>query len=180
VRAISLARLLSREIAEPERILARLNDELAADNPSGMFVTFLCAVFEPQSGQLTIANAGHCRPVLLRAGASPGWAVKNLGTALGFEPDLEFERTELTLGAGDTLVFYTDGVSEAFNPQEELYGDGRLLADAGALAGQSPAAITAGLLQKVRAFADRAPQSDDIAILALRVGVNASGKDGPA
>jgi hypothetical protein len=52
VRAISLARLLSREIAEPERILARLNDELAADNPSGMFVTFLCAMFEPQSARL--------------------------------------------------------------------------------------------------------------------------------
>ena len=65
VRAISLARLLSREIAEPERILARLNDELAADNPSGMFVTFLCAVFDPGSGRLTLANAGHCRPVLL-------------------------------------------------------------------------------------------------------------------
>src|SRR6185503_15676598 len=62
VRAISLARLLAREIAEPERILARLNDELAADNPSGMFVTFLCAMFEPSTRRLTIANAGHCRP----------------------------------------------------------------------------------------------------------------------
>jgi len=180
VRAISLARLLSREIAEPERILARLNDELAADNPSGMFVTFLCAVFDPNSGRLILANGGHCRPVLLRAGQPPSWAVKNLGTALGFEPDLEFERTELTLGAGDTLVFYTDGVSEAFNPQEELYGDVKLLADAGALPGQTPLAITAGLLQKVRAFAGSAPQSDDIAILALRVGVSSSGKDGHA
>src|SRR5262245_1992399 len=52
VRAISLARLLSREIAEPERILARLNDELAADNPSSMFVTFQCAVFEPASRRI--------------------------------------------------------------------------------------------------------------------------------
>ena len=69
VRAISLAQLLAREIPEPERILARLNDELATDNPSGMFVTFLCAVFEPASGRLTLANGGHCRPVLLRAGA---------------------------------------------------------------------------------------------------------------
>jgi sigma-B regulation protein RsbU (phosphoserine phosphatase) len=180
VRAISLARLLSREIAEPERILARLNDELAADNPSGMFVTFLCAVFDPVSKQLALANAGHCRPVLLRAGDSPGWAVKNLGTALGFEPDLEFERSELTLSAGDTLVFYTDGVSEAFNPHDECYGNDRLLRDAGALAGQSPLAITAGLLQKVRAFADSAPQSDDIAILTLRVGVSSSEKDGRA
>ena len=170
VRAISLARLLSREIAEPERILARLNDELAADNPSGMFVTFLCGVFEPGSGRLVLANAGHCRPVLLPAGEAPRWAVRNLGTALGFEPGLEFERTELTLRQGDAMIFYTDGVSEAFSPQEECYGNERLLADAGAFAGQSAPAITAGLLQKVRTFAGAAPQSDDIAILALRIG----------
>jgi len=169
VRAISLARLLAREIAEPERILTRLNDELAADNPSGMFVTFLCCVFEPLSGRLTLANAGHCRPVLLPHSQAPRWAVRNLGTALAFEPGLEFERTELTLHRGDALIFYTDGVSEAFNPHEECYGTDRLLADAGTLAGQSAPAITAGLLQKVRAFAGAAPQSDDIAILTLRV-----------
>ena len=116
VRAISLARLLSRQIAEPELILARLNDELAADNPSSMFVTFLCGVYEPSSGRFSLANAGHCRPVLLPARDNPRWAVKNLGTALGFEPGLEFERTELTLHPGDTLIFYTDGVTEAFNP----------------------------------------------------------------
>jgi len=170
VRAISLARLLSREIAEPERILARLNDELAADNPSGMFVTFQCGVFESGSGRLALANAGHCRPVLLPADEAPRWAVKHLGTALGFEPGLEFERTELTLREGDAMIFYTDGVSEAFNPQEECYGSERLLADAGTFAGQAAPAITAGLLQKVRAFASTAPQSDDIAILALRIG----------
>jgi len=169
VRAISLARLLARDIAEPELILARLNDELAADNPSGMFVTFLCAVFEPTSGRLTIANAGHCRPVLLPAGEAPRWAVKNLGTALGFEPGLEFERTELTLHAGSTLILYSDGVSEAFNPQDECYGNERLLSEAGGFAGQSAPAIATSLLQKVRAFAGSAPQSDDIAIMALKV-----------
>jgi sigma-B regulation protein RsbU (phosphoserine phosphatase) len=170
VRAVSLARLLAREIAEPERILARLNDELAAENPSCMFVTFLCGVFEPGSGRMVLANAGHCRPVLLASGQAPCWAVGNLGTALGFEPSLEFERTELTLREGDALIFYTDGVIEAFNPQDECYGSERLLADAGAFAGQAPPVITAGLLQKVRAFAGTAPQSDDIAILALRIG----------
>ena len=174
VRAITQARLLSREITEPERILARLNDELAADNPSGMFVTFLCAVFEPRSHRLTLANAGHCRPVHLPAGEPPRWAVENLGTALGFEPGLEFERTGLMLQEGDALVLYTDGVSEAFNPQEECYGNDRLLADAGAFAGHSANAITAGLLAKVRNFAASAPQSDDIAILALKVNGAAS------
>src|SRR5215831_7202984 len=104
VRAISLARLLAREIPRPERILARLNDELAADNPSGMFVTFLCAVFDPKSCRLTLANAGHCRPVLLRASEPARWAVKNLGTALGFEPSLSFEPIELVLEDGDTIL----------------------------------------------------------------------------
>ncbi len=169
VRVVSLARLLARAVAEPERILAWLNDELATENPSGMFVTLLCGVFEPGSGRLVLANGGHCRPVLLPLGQTPRWAVKNLGTALGFEPGLEFERTELTLRNGDALVFYTDGVSEAFNPQDECYGSERLLADAGAFAGQSPTALTAGLLTKVRAFAGAAPQSDDIAILSLKV-----------
>jgi phosphoserine phosphatase RsbU/P len=172
VRAISLAQLLSREIEEPERILARLNDELAADNPSGMFVTFLCAVFEPRSGRLALANAGHCRPVLLSLGSSPRWAVKDLGTALGFEPGITFERTELTLQEGDTFILYTDGVTEAFNSHEECYGSERLLADAQELQGQTAHEITKALLQKVRAFAGNAPQSDDIAVLALKLNGN--------
>jgi sigma-B regulation protein RsbU (phosphoserine phosphatase) len=104
VRAISLARLLAREIAEPERILARLNDELAVDNPSGMFVTFLCVVFEPTTGRLVLANAGHCRPVLLPVAGPPRWAVKNLGTALGFEPGLEFERSDRSIRSAGRVL----------------------------------------------------------------------------
>ncbi len=168
VRAVSLARLLAREIPEPERILARLNDELSIDNPSGMFVTLLCGVYEPATGRLALANAGHCRPVLLPAGAPPRWALNDLGTALGFEPGLAFERTDVLLREGDTLILYTDGVSEAFNAREECYGNQRLLEDSAAFTGQSASAIPAGLLGKVRAFAGGAPQSDDIAILALR------------
>jgi sigma-B regulation protein RsbU (phosphoserine phosphatase) len=169
VRAISLARLLAREIAEPDRILARLNTELAIDNPSGMFVTFLCAVFNPLTGVLSIANGGHCRPVLLRTGMSPVWAVPHLGTALGFEPDLSFERVEVSLQKGDALIFYTDGVSEAFDNKGNCYGDERLLADVTTLAGNTASQMTTTLYQKVHFFSAGVPQSDDIAILAFRV-----------
>ena len=169
VRAVSLARLLAREMSEPEHIVARLNDELVADNPSGMFVTFVCAVFEPASRRLTLANAGQCRPVLLPANGPPRWAVQDLGTALGFESGLVFERTEVTLNPGDALVLYSDGVSEAFNPQEDCYGNDRLLADAGGLDGRSAPAITTKLFEHVRAFASGAPQSDDLAILTMKV-----------
>ena len=66
-------------------------------------------------------------------------------------------------------MLYSDGVSEAFNPQEECYGNERLLTDAGSLSGRSAPEIISGLFQKVRAFAAGAPQSDDIALLALKV-----------
>jgi len=175
VRTVSLAGLLAREIAEPKRILERLNDELSADNASHMFVTFLCAVFEPATLRLTLASGGHCYPLLLPADGPPCWITKTIGTALGFDSGLEFQAMELTLSDGDAVVFYTDGVSEAFNPERELYGSERLLADASGLAGQSANAISAGLLAKVRAFAGTAPQSDDIAILTFKVNV-AAGK----
>ena len=112
--------------------------------------------------------------MLLPAGEPPRWAVKNLGTALGFEPGLEFERTELTLQPGDALILYSDGVSEAFNPQEECYGNERCSLTPADLPASPRPAITASLLQKVRAFAGSAPQSDDIAILALKVAYRTS------
>ena len=169
VRAVSLVRLLAREIAEPERILSRLNDELSADNPSCMFVTFLCAVFEPASGRLILANGGHCHPVLLSPGEAPRWLQGKLGTALGLEEGMPFEQMAVTLRPGDAVVFYTDGVTEAFNPARQLYGNERLLAEAGSLNGLSAEATSAGLLAKVRAFAGTEPQSDDIAILTFKV-----------
>src|SRR4029079_4948414 len=137
--------------------------ELTADNSSGMFVTFLCATFDAPSGRVAFANAGHCRPILLSAAEQPRWAVPHLGTALGFEPGLEFERTELQLREGDALILYSDGVKEAFNLQAECYGNERLLVDTGRFASQPASRITAGLLAKVHDFAAGAPQSDDIA-----------------
>jgi sigma-B regulation protein RsbU (phosphoserine phosphatase) len=176
VRAVSLARLLAQEIREPECILARLNNELAADNPSGMFVTFVCGVFSPQSGKISLANAGQCRPLLLRATEQPRWTIDKLGTALGFEPGLEFERTDLFLREGDALVFYSDGVNEAFNSQHQCYGNDHLLLDINGSGDQSASSIAKRLMEKVRAFVGDAPQSDDIAILVFKAGLKKSGR----
>ncbi len=172
VRAISLARLLAQDNPEPERILARLNDELAADNPYLMFVTFLCGVLDRPSGRLALANAGHCYPVILPAAGPPRWAINHSDPPLGIKPGLELQRSELTLGEGDTLLLYTDGVVEAFNPRQECYGDERLLTDVAVFRNRRAAELAAGLLQSVRAFAGTAPQSDDIAILALKLRSN--------
>ncbi|HMV78960.1 MAG TPA: SpoIIE family protein phosphatase [Leptospiraceae bacterium] len=168
IRAISIARLLSRESNEPNQILSKLNDELCADNPYSMFVTFLCADYNPNTGILTVANAGQCRPVLLRKGKPPVWAVSGLGTALGLEPGLKFEQTKISVQSGDAMLFYTDGVSEALNSNDDVYGSEQIITDADKFKNESASAITAGLLQRVHSFAGKVPQSDDIAILTLR------------
>ena len=175
VRAVSLARLLAQQISEPECILARLNDELAADNPSCMFVTFVCGIFTPSTGKLSLANAGQCRPLLLRAMEPPRWTVDRLGTALGFEPGLEFERTDIYLQEGDALVFYSDGVSEAFNSQQECYGNEHIRIDLDNSGNQSASYIAQHLLEKVKEFVGDAPQSDDIAILVFKAGHRRNG-----
>jgi len=168
VRAVTLAGLLAHEIPEPESILARLNNELAADNPSGMFVTFVCGVFTPSTCKLSLANAGQCRPVLSRSGEPPKWIFEKLGTALGLEPDLVFERTDIHLHKGDVVVFYSDGVSEAFNGEQQCYGNDHLLSDINNTENQTAPSIANLLLEKVRAFAGDAPQSDDIAIVVFK------------
>lgn len=168
VRTIGLARLLARELAGPEQILSRLNDELATDNPSSMFVTLLCAVFEPASGRLAFASAGHCRPVVLPRHGPATCPPGDLGTVLGLEPGLTFERRELQLAAGDLVCLYTDGVTETLDAAGQCYGTPRLLAAASGLAGRSAKAFAADVLRDVRAFGGKAPQSDDLAMLVLR------------
>jgi sigma-B regulation protein RsbU (phosphoserine phosphatase) len=175
VRTSTLVRLLARQIREPDLILAALNDELSAENPSLMFCTMVCAVFDRTTRHLVIASAGHTKPVLLRTGQSPEWIVSAVGTALGFESGFEFPPTEVELHPGDAIVLYTDGVSEAFNPQRELYGNDRLLRDIAASTDKGAPAVVSQMLQHVRGFADGAPQSDDIAVLALRLRDSSSG-----
>jgi serine phosphatase RsbU (regulator of sigma subunit)/anti-sigma regulatory factor (Ser/Thr protein kinase) len=169
VRTGTLVRMLARQIREPELILETLNNELAADNPSGMFVTLICAVFELSTGRVTLSNGGQTPPVLLRPGQPPRWTVPRLGTALGLEPGMQFERINLLLERGDTLAFYTDGVTEAMDPAGDCYGNSRLLSLLTRTASAAPPDLANRLLEDVRAFANGAPQSDDIAVLLMRV-----------
>jgi sigma-B regulation protein RsbU (phosphoserine phosphatase) len=134
-----------------------------------MFVTLICAVFQPSTGRLSIANGGQTPPVLLRPGEEPRWAVPGLGTALGFETGIKFDRVELELRPADAIVFYTDGVTEAFNPEEDCYGNARLLSLMKANTVANAPALAARIRDDVRAFARGAAQSDDIAVLVMRV-----------
>src|SRR5262249_28146499 len=133
-----------------------------------MFVTLFCAVFEPGSDRVTYASAGHPLVVLLRPGRPPELPVGTTGTVAGFTPGMQMTRRSIQVMPGDTLVLYTDGVTEAMDESNQLFGEERLLACLAAEPGDTAAETVAGLSGAVRRFVGKREPADDIAIVALR------------
>ncbi len=165
---VTVLRTMARHIVEPDEILRRLNDELAEQNPRGMFVTLQCIVFDLARRSALIAGAGHHQLAILSPGRPPRLACPSSGRPIGLMLANPIECETLSLEAGETFVLYSDGVSEAMDVNEDFYGEDRLLATLGATAGASPAEIVRQVLADVRTFAADAKQSDDITILAVR------------
>ena len=163
----TLLRSTARHVQRPEEILSHVNQELSRDNPSSMFVTVFCAILDTRTGLLSCASGGHTSPVLVRHGQPPQLLADRPGTLIGIQPDLAFEPREVQLRSGDSLFLYTDGVTEAFDPDHECFGEERLLAALRQVAPSSREMVER-VLAAVRKFARGAPQSDDIALLAMR------------
>ena len=166
--AVTVLRTLARSLADPAEILRRLNDELAEQNPRGMFVTIQCLVFDLSAKRVAVAGAGHHQLALLSPGTPPRLAFPSSGRPAGLMPLNPIASESMPLAPGDTFVLFSDGVSEALNAADEFFGEDRLLAHLAALADDTPAAIVRGAMDAVKAFAGEAPQSDDITILAAR------------
>ena len=164
---MTLLRILGTQLQKPEEILQRVNDALASQNPRSMFVTIFCAVYEPGSGRVTYASAGHPSPMLVRNGQCQA-APCRPGMVAGAFPGLVVSSHSLQLATGDLLLLYTDGVTEAFNSTNELFGEDRLMKELSRHPGPTAAQSIAGVLEAVRRHAGETPQSDDIAMLALR------------
>jgi serine phosphatase RsbU (regulator of sigma subunit) len=161
--------------ATTSRVLARVNEHLRRNLARGTFVTMIYGVVDPRNRRLEYARAGHNPPLLVRANGEGDFLVAS-GVALGATGTRTFEsvtRVEtVDLEPGDLLLLYTDGVTEAMNLRGEEYGEERLVTLVRQLAQipQPAAAAVDALLRDVRAFAGRAPQFDDITIVAIRVG----------
>ena len=164
---VTLLRALARQLDGPKQILELLNEELAAQNPRGMFVTMVCLEVR-RGGRVTCANAGHDAALLVGSSGPPRPVFPSSGTVLGLFPGQTYSSATLELAPGDSLVLYTDGVTEATDAANGLFGEERLQACLAAGAGQTATDTVDRLLRAVRAFAGGAPQSDDITILALR------------
>ena len=157
-------------LGEPGRVLHEVNDLLAADNESAMFVTVLYAVYDPATGRLSYANGGHNLPVIFHADGSSTVLPYTEGLALAVLSDVEFEEGEITLAPGDMLLLYTDGVNEAMDIEKQEFGMERLQAVFSGGVPQSAEAATDAVFAAVREFVGNAPQSDDITCLTLRRG----------
>ena len=157
-------------LGEPAKVLREVNNLLAEDNESAMFVTLLYAVYNPANGRFWYANGGHNLPVIFHADGSTTVLPYTEGLALGVLSDVEYAEGEITLAPGDTVVLYTDGVTEAMDLEKEEFGMERLEGLFPGRGPQSAQAANEAVFAAVREFVGEAPQSDDITCLTLRRG----------
>src|SRR6266545_4007979 len=163
----ALLRVAARGGLQPPQLLARLNDQLCADNPTSMFVTLSCAVVDATTGDVHYTMAGHTAPVVLTAAGVPLLLDGDRGTVAGVDRGLTFPSATVRLEPGDTLLLYSDGVTESFDAGGRAFGEEGLLAALAGLSGASARSVVERLREAIRAFAGDAEPSDDIAILAV-------------
>jgi phosphoserine phosphatase RsbU/P len=152
---------------EPTEAIRDANAIITADSTSGMFVTLFYGVLDARDRSLTYVNAGHNPPLV----CAPDGSFSELpatGMALGAVPDAAYGAGTAVLGPGDVLVLYTDGITEAENPAQEMFGEDRLREAIAGVRTLPAAAIVAAILEAVQAFSSPAPQSDDITLMVVR------------
>ena len=151
--------------ASPGEVLARVNEAVLARIPPNMFVTCFYAILDPESGHLVYANAGHNLPCCRREGATSELDAR--GMPLGLMPGMSYEENETVLGPGEGVLFYTDGLIEAHNPQGGMFGTPRLR---GLLSecSKDGRGLSVALLEELQRFTGEGwEQEDDITLLTL-------------
>src|SRR5215211_3074304 len=164
------ARSMLRAVAQgteysPGGVLGRVNDALATDIPPNMFITCFYAILDPKSGSLHYANAGHDLPYVWQSGETE--ELRARGMPLGLIPGMSYEQKEIVLDAGDSALFYSDGLVEAHDPQRDMFGFLRLRALVREHGKQE--SLEEALLEELYSFVGEGwEQEDDITLLTLR------------
>lgn len=167
---MAIARTLLRAVAqrfdEPGPCLERLNELLVQNNHEELFVTVFYGIFDRRTGRLDYANGGHNPPVLLR-GDQTQFLPRTGGMALAVFDDVPYAEASIDVLPGDTVLFFTDGITEAIGPGGEEYGVERLTARLVASRANPAGTMIELVLDDIRAFAGAEPQADDITCVAL-------------
>ena len=164
----SLLRTAAQRAHSPGQLLQEVNTLLGTEIPPKMFVTCLYAILDPATGRLQYANAGHNLPYRSHPEHGRVGELRATGMPLGLMPGMSYEDQETTIAPGECIVFYSDGLVEAHNPQQEMFGNPRLRALLGNCAGECPALIQ-HLLAELEAFTGRGwQQEDDVTLVTLQ------------
>jgi sigma-B regulation protein RsbU (phosphoserine phosphatase) len=161
----ALLRTLSETGNPPADVCKRLNHHLHQVTDASKFATFFYGEWRAVERRLSYVNAGHCAPVML--GSLCGRELSEGGFPLGMFPTAEFQTGEVMLQAGDLLVLYSDGITEATSKTGEEFGDGRLRAEIEKRSSGTLAEIQAGVLEAVRDWAGDELE-DDMTLLMVR------------
>jgi sigma-B regulation protein RsbU (phosphoserine phosphatase) len=153
----------------PGDTFTHMNHALTQNNEACMFVTALCGTLDLDSGELVMANAGHMHPIQKTRSGS-GELVIDGGIALGLMEDVEYPNVIHKLPPQTSLLMYTDGISEAFNPAREQYGEERLLAFVAQAKKLAADDLANAVIPDVEKFVADAEQSDDITLMVIHYG----------
>ena len=154
----------------PGDVLRQVNNLLQEDNEAGMFVTVLYGVYDPSNGELTYANGGHNSPLVVHRDGTSMLLPLTDGIALGAASNIQYKQNTVTLSPGDTVIFYTDGVTEAMNSEGEQFGLDRLRNLFTSTVPRDPEKTNLAVFKAVNDFVGETPQSDDITCLTFYCG----------
>jgi len=164
----SIVRASVKHASSPAEGIDHANRLICADSVGGMFVTLFYAQLEPETGELTYVNAGHNPPWLFNAGKDEPTELTRTGMALGVMEDVPFEQKSIQLQAGDLILLYTDGVTEATDADDAEYGMERLLQTILDNRDRPASDILAAIEQGIDSFVGSAPQFDDITMMVVK------------
>lgn len=153
----------------PKEVLEIVNNQLCENNEASLFVTVWFGIYEISTGKLTAANAGHEYPAIRKKDGAFELYKDKHGFVLAGMENASYREYELTLSKGDTLFVYTDGVAEATDGNNVLYGTERMLLALNKKADAAPAELLDNVKKDIDAFVKDAPQFDDITMLALKI-----------
>ncbi|UKK54945.1 PP2C family protein-serine/threonine phosphatase [Prevotella sp. E2-28] len=164
----TLIRAIGMQGNKPDDVMTRANELLCKESVNCMFVTVFYAIYNTKTGEINYCNAGHNSPYIIHVNGQAEALPMSTNCMIGALEELDFEAGSLSLEKGDMLVMYTDGVNEAVNNDLEEYGEPRLKQTLNMLQGLNCQETVNGILASVKAFADGAPQSDDITLLSFK------------
>ena len=152
----------------PASAIARANQLIVADARAGLFVTLFYVVLHPGSGDITYVNAGHVPPLWVKSAVGRVEEVRVPGMALGILAEAEFEQHQASLEPGDSLILYTDGITEASNERQQMFGRQRLADTVRQFRHESTEALLRRVDEAVAEHVGDTPQSDDFTLVVAR------------